>query len=73
MLAMMWRERSMPPLLVGLQAGTTTLVIILAVTQKNWAYTQEHMLCYVPSSLIIIARSWKEPRCPSTEKWIQEM
>jgi hypothetical protein len=23
--------------------------------------------------LFIIARSWKEPRCPSTEKWIQKM
>jgi hypothetical protein len=23
--------------------------------------------------LIIIARSWKEPRCPSTEEWIQKM
>jgi hypothetical protein len=21
----------------------------------------------------IIARSWKEPRCPSTEEWIQKM
>ena len=28
---------------------------------------------YVHSSLFIIARSWKEPRCPSTEEWIQEM
>jgi hypothetical protein len=25
------------------------------------------------ASLFIIARSWKEPRCPSTEEWIQEM
>jgi hypothetical protein len=25
------------------------------------------------ASLLIIARSWKEPRCPSTEKWIQKM
>jgi hypothetical protein len=24
-------------------------------------------------ALFIIARSWKEPRCPSTEEWIQEM
>jgi hypothetical protein len=24
-------------------------------------------------SLFIIARSWKEPRCPSTEEWIQKM
>jgi hypothetical protein len=30
------------------------------------------MLHYVHSSLII-ARSWKEPRCPSTEEWIQKM
>ena len=23
--------------------------------------------------LFIIARSWKEPRCPSTEEWIKKM
>jgi hypothetical protein len=23
------------------------------------------------AALFIIARSWKEPKCPSTEKWIQ--
>jgi hypothetical protein len=25
------------------------------------------------ATLLIIARSWKEPRCPSTEEWIQRM
>jgi hypothetical protein len=25
------------------------------------------------AALFIIARSWKEPRCPSTEEWIQTM
>ena len=25
------------------------------------------------ASLFIIARSWKDPRCPSTEEWIQKM
>jgi hypothetical protein len=34
MLARMWRKRNTPPLLVGLQAGTTTLEIILEVPQK---------------------------------------
>ena len=24
------------------------------------------------AALFIIARSWKEPRCPSTEEWIQK-
>jgi len=25
------------------------------------------------ADLFIIARSWKEPRCPSTEEWIQKL
>jgi hypothetical protein len=25
------------------------------------------------AALLIIVRSWKEPRCPSTEEWIQNM
>jgi hypothetical protein len=25
------------------------------------------------AALFIIARSWKEPRCPSTEKWIKKV
>jgi hypothetical protein len=24
-------------------------------------------------ALFLLARSWKEPRCPSTEEWIQKM
>jgi hypothetical protein len=34
MLERMWRKRNTPPLLVGLQAGTTTLKINLEVLQK---------------------------------------
>jgi hypothetical protein len=34
MLARMWRKRNTPPLLVGLQAGTTTLEISLKVPQN---------------------------------------
>jgi hypothetical protein len=25
------------------------------------------------AALFIIARSWKEPRCPSTEEWVHKM
>ena len=35
MLARMWRKRNTPPLLVGLQACTTTLEVSLAVPQKD--------------------------------------
>ena len=54
MLARMWRKRNTPPLLVGLQTGTTSLEINLEVPQKignrftedqalyhSWEYTQK--------------------------------
>ena len=31
------------------------------------------MLHDVHSSLIYNSQNWKEPRCPSTEEWIQKM
>ena len=93
MLARMWRKGNTPPLLVGLQACTTTLEISLAVPQKIGHSTTGgsrntspghisrrgpnrlavHMLHYVHSSLVHNSQSWKEPRCPSTEEWIQKM
>jgi hypothetical protein len=43
-------------------------------------YPEDFSTCYKDTSstmfiaaLFIIARSWKEPRCPSTEEWIQKM
>jgi hypothetical protein len=45
-----------------------------------WAYIQKMStgkkdICSTMfiAALFIIARSWKEPRCPSTEEWIQKM
>jgi hypothetical protein len=88
MLARMWRKRDTPPLLVGLQAGTTTLEISLAVPQKIRHSTTGRSSNTSPgiypediptgnkdtcstmfiAVLFIIARSWKEHRCPSTKE-----
>jgi hypothetical protein len=95
MLARMWRKRNTPPLLVGLQAGTTTLEISLEsiflrllgiVLPKDPAipllgiYPKDAPTCNKDtcstmfiSALFLIARNWKESRCPSTEEWIQKM
>ena len=93
MLARMWRKRNTPPLLVGMQACTTTLEISLAVSQKIGPSTTGrssntsagHISRRCPTgkndtcstmfiaALFIIASSWKEPRCPSTEEWIRKM
>lgn len=89
----MWRKRNTPPLLVGLQTGTTILEISLEVPQKldielpelpaipllgiypkdAPTYNKDTCFTMVIAALFIIARSWKEPRCPSTEEWIQKM
>ena len=93
MLAGMWRKKNTPPLLVGLQARTTTLQISLVIPQKIGHNTTRRSSNITPghipkdtptcnedtcsamfiAALFIIARSGKEPRCPSTEEWIQKM
>jgi hypothetical protein len=90
MLARMWRKRNTPPLLVGLQACTTTLksvwwflrkldiilpvypaILLLGIYPED-VPTGKKDTCSTMfiAALFIIARSWKELRCPSTEKWI---
>ena len=84
----MWKKRNTPPLLVGMQVGTTTLEVSLAVPQKNGHNTSGGPCNTTPghipkgspacnkdtctimfiATLFIIARSWKEPRCPSKEE-----
>jgi hypothetical protein len=43
----------------------------------SWEYTQKKPPCYRGTystmfivALFVIARSWKQPRCPTTEEWI---
>jgi hypothetical protein len=86
MLARLWRKRNTPPLLVGWQAGTTTLEISLGFPQKTGhsvtcsiypkdapTYNKDTCSNMFIAVLFIIARSWKEPLCPSTKEWIQKM
>jgi hypothetical protein len=32
-----------------------------------------HMATMFIAAILIIARNWKQPRCPSTKEWIEEM
>ena len=51
-------------------------------TQKHqsWAYTQGcstilqgHLFNYIQSRIFVIAKTWKQLRCPSTKQWIKKM
>jgi hypothetical protein len=62
MLERMWKKRNTPPLLVGLQAGTTTLEISLAFPQKIG-----HSIYYLRTQ---IYRSWAyiSKRCSNIQQ-----
>ena len=91
MLVRMQRKRN-TPLLVGLQADTTTLelwkclrkldivlpedpaIALLGIYPKDApTYNQDTCSTMFITALFRKARSWKEPRCPSTEEQIQKM
>ena len=60
MLVRMWRKRNTPPLLVGLQAGTTTLEISLAVPQKIGHSTTGESGNTTPRHIPRKCSKWKE-------------
>ena len=95
MLERLWGKGNTPALLVGMQAGTATLDISVAISQKirkqpssrpsNTTFitksnTQRMLNCATGycstmfiAALFVIARTWKQPKCPSTEEWIRKM
>ena len=51
-----------------------TAIPLLCIYPKDPpAYNKFTCSIMVIAALFIIARSWKEPRCPSTEEWIQKL
>jgi hypothetical protein len=51
-----------------------TLILLLGL-YPNYSPTYNKDICSTMfiAVLFIIGRSWKEPRCPSTDEWIQKM
>ena len=49
-------------------------ILLLGIYPKDApTYKKDTCSTMFIAALFIIARSWKEPRCPSTEEWIQKM
>jgi len=48
-------------------------ITLLGINPKDApTYNKDTCSTMFTAVLFIIARSWKEPRCPSTEKWIKK-
>jgi hypothetical protein len=49
-------------------------ILLLGIYRKDApTYNRDTCSTMFIAALFIIFRSWKEPRCPSTEEWIQKM
>jgi hypothetical protein len=48
-------------------------VLILGIFPDDPTCNNDTYSSIFIAALFIIARSWKEPRCPSTEEWIQKI
>jgi hypothetical protein len=47
--------------------------LLVVYPKDSPTYNKDTYSTMFISALFIIARSWKEPRCPSTEEWVQKM
>ena len=45
--------------------------LLLIYPREAPTYSKDTGITMLIAALLMIARSWKEPRCPSVEKWIQ--
>ena len=89
MLAMMWSDRNSHSLLVGMQNGTATLEDSLVASYKTksnkhapwhfpnglktYVHTKTCTWIFIAALFIIIAKTWKQPRCPSVGEWINKL
>jgi hypothetical protein len=66
-----WRFlRKLDIILPEVPAIPLLILKIFQLVIRTHAYAMHTMFI---AAIFIISRSWKEPRCPSTEEWIQKM
>ena len=73
-----WRKGNPPALFVGMQVGATTMENSMEVPQKTNPTpghisgenhnVKRHMHPHVLTTLFTIAKTWKQPKCPSTDE-----
>ena len=64
----------MLPQKIGIVLPEDPAILLLGIYPKDAPlYHKDTCFIMVIASLFIIARNWKQPRCPSTKEWIQKM
>ena len=88
MLERVWRKGNPLTLLVGMQTSTATMEIsvekleielpydpaipLLGIHTEETRIERDTCTPMFITTLFIIARTWKQPRCPSADEWIRK-
>ena len=89
MLERVWRKGNPLALLVGMQTSTATMerflkkldielpydpaIPLLGIHTEETRRERDTCTPMFITALVIIARTWKQPRCPSTDEWIKKL
>ena len=85
MLDRVWRKGNPLTLLVGMQTSSATIEIVqielpydpaiplLGIHTKETRMERDMCTPMFIAALFIIARTWKQPRCPSADEWIRKL
>jgi len=79
MLERVWRKGNPLTLLVGMQSSTEIeltydpAIPLLGMHTKETRIEKDMCTLMFITALFIIARAWKQPRCPSADEWIRKL
>ena len=86
MLERLWRKGNPLTLLVGMQTSTTTMenleieelpydpaIPLLGICNEETRIERDICTPMFIAALFIIARTWKQSRCPSADEWIRKL
>ena len=86
MLERVWRKRNPLILLVGMQSSTSAMensveielpydpaIPLLGIHTKETRSERDTCTPMFIAALFIIARTWKQSRCPSADEWIRKL
>ena len=48
-------------------------ILLLGICPEETSVEKDTCIPMLIAALFIVARTWKQPRCPSTDEWIKKM
>jgi hypothetical protein len=58
---------------LGIALSQDPAIPLLGIYPKDDPSSHKDSYSMFTAALLVIARSWKQPRCPSAEEWIKKM